>query len=96
MPPRRLKDWFWFTVLPDRDVSVDERARHPQRREDQARRRLREETQVLGQPRGPDTTLRMAPQDVCRVVALAGFALTAVVDVGPYHYGAVFRRAESI
>ena len=59
-------------------------------------RRPREETPVLDQPRGPDAVLRMAPEDVCRVVEPAGFALSAVVDVGPYHYGAVFRRAESI
>ena len=59
-------------------------------------RRPREETPVLDQPRGPDTVLRMAPEDVCRVVEPAGFELSAVFDVGPYHYGAVFRRAESI
>jgi SAM-dependent methyltransferase len=59
-------------------------------------RRPREETLVLGQPRGPDTVLRMAPTDVCRVVEPAGFTLSVVVDVGPYHYGAVFRRSESI
>lgn len=59
-------------------------------------RRPREETQVLGQPRGPDTPLRMEPEDVRRVVEPAGFALSGIVDVGPYHYGAVFRKTESV
>lgn len=55
-------------------------------------RRPREETQVLGQPRGPDTALRMQPEEVCKVVEPAGFALQVIVDVGPYHYGAVFQK----
>ncbi len=55
-------------------------------------RRPREETTVLGQPRGPDTGLRMEPEDVQKVVEPAGFTLERVVDVGPYHYGAIFRK----
>ena len=53
-------------------------------------RRPREETTVLDQPRGPDTDLRMGPEDVQNIVESAGFELTEVVDVGPYHYGAIF------
>jgi len=45
---------------------------------------------VLDQPRGPDTELRMQPEDVQQVVEPAGFRLEKVVDVGPYHYGVVF------
>ena len=56
--------------------------------------RPREETRVLGQARGPDTELRMKPEDVQTVVEPAGFRLERVVDVGPYHYGAVFKKAE--
>ena len=56
-------------------------------------RRPREETTVLDQPRGPDTQLRMAPEDVRQVVEPAGFMLEKVVDVGPYHYGAVFVKS---
>ena len=52
-------------------------------------RRPREET-LLDQPRDPDTELRMEPEDVQQVVEPAGFTLEKVVDVGPYHYGAVF------
>jgi predicted methyltransferase len=55
-------------------------------------RQPREETTVLHQPRGPDTELRMEPEDVQQVVEPAGFKLEKVVDVGPYHYGAVFRK----
>jgi predicted methyltransferase len=56
-------------------------------------RRPREETRVLDQPRGPDTGLRMEPKDVRQVVEPAGFKLEKVVDVGPYHYGAVFLKS---
>ena len=56
-------------------------------------RRPREETPVLDQPRGPDTELRMEPDDVREVVEPAGFTLEKVVDVGPYHYGAVFIKS---
>jgi len=56
-------------------------------------RRPREETTVLDQPRGPDTELRMEPENVRAVVEPAGFVLEKVVDVGPYHYGAVFVKA---
>ncbi len=55
-------------------------------------RRPREETTVLEQPRGPDTELRMEPEDVQQVVEPARFKLEKVVDVGPYHYGAVFLK----
>jgi len=54
--------------------------------------RPREETPVLGQPRGPDATLRMSPGAVAAEVEPAGFQLAAIADVGPYHYGAVFTR----
>ena len=55
-------------------------------------RRPRDETRILDQPRGPDAALRMEPEDVRRVVEPAGFRLETVVDVGPYHYGAVFLK----
>lgn len=53
----------------------------------------REKTVVLGQPRGPATELRMAPKQVRAVVEPAGFDLERVVELPPYHYGALFRRA---
>lgn len=53
--------------------------------------RPREETPVLGQPRGPKTGMRMTPEQTRAVVEPAGFTLDEIVDLPPYHYGAVFR-----
>lgn len=50
----------------------------------------REETTVLGQARGPRTDMRMSPEAVQAVVEPAGFQLESVVELQPYHYGAVF------
>jgi SAM-dependent methyltransferase len=50
----------------------------------------REETTVLGKPRGPRETLRFSPEQVLSWIGPAGFELRAVEEVGPYHYGAVF------
>lgn len=55
-------------------------------------RRPREETIVLGQPRGPKTEMRMTPDDVAAVVKLAGLVLAGVIELPPYHYGAVFQK----
>jgi ubiquinone/menaquinone biosynthesis C-methylase UbiE len=55
-------------------------------------RRPREETAVLGQPRGPKTEMRMEVRDVMAAVAPAGLVLNRTVELPPYHYGAVFRR----
>jgi len=52
----------------------------------------REATTVLGEPRGPATELRMTPAGTIEAVEPAGFALSKLVEVSPYHYGAVFRR----
>jgi len=57
--------------------------------------RPREDTTVLGKPRGPLTALRMSPEAAVATVEPAGFKLHKLVDVSPYHYGAVFRRASS-
>ena len=55
-------------------------------------RRPREETTVLGQPRGPKTEMRMEPADIAAVVEPAGLVLNRTVELPPYHYGVVFRR----
>lgn len=55
--------------------------------------RPREETVVLGVPRGPKTEMRQSPEETRRVVEPAGFRLETVVELPPYHYGAVFRLA---
>lgn len=56
--------------------------------------RPREETTVLGQPRGPASELRMTPEATIAAVAPSGFTLATLVEVSPYHYGAVFRRRQ--
>jgi SAM-dependent methyltransferase len=52
----------------------------------------REQTPVLGQPRGPATALRLSPDQTRAAVEPAGFGLANLVDFPPYHYGAIFSR----
>lgn len=52
----------------------------------------REQTTVLDQPRGPRTELRMSPEDVQKVVELAGFVIEQCVELPPFHYGAIFKK----
>jgi protein-L-isoaspartate O-methyltransferase len=54
--------------------------------------RPREETRVLGEPRGPKTELRMSAGDTVRDGEAGGLSLVHVVELPPYHYGAVFQR----
>ena len=53
----------------------------------------REQTTVLGKPRGPKTDMRMEPSEVAATVEPAGFTLANVAELPPYHYGAIFRRS---
>ncbi|MGH8199530.1 MAG: class I SAM-dependent methyltransferase [Steroidobacteraceae bacterium] len=55
-------------------------------------RRQREETTVLGKPRGPRTEMRMAPEELRAVIEPAGLGLKLVIELPPYHYGAIFER----
>jgi SAM-dependent methyltransferase len=55
--------------------------------------RPREETMILGEPRGPRTELRMPPSETIGSVEPAGLSLLQVVDVPPYHYAAIFERS---
>jgi ubiquinone/menaquinone biosynthesis C-methylase UbiE len=54
----------------------------------------REETVILGEPRGPATELRMAPEQTIASVAPSGLTLRNLTKVSPYHYGAVFERVK--
>jgi len=56
--------------------------------------RPREETTVLGEPRGPKTELRLSPEQTIKAVEPGGLKRAQVVDVSPYHYGVVFERSE--
>ncbi|MEP6565110.1 MAG: class I SAM-dependent methyltransferase [Mesorhizobium sp.] len=55
-------------------------------------RRPREETVILGEPRGPRTELRLSPQQTIEAVEASGLRLMRVVEIPPYHYGAVFEQ----
>ena len=57
--------------------------------------RPREETTILGEQRGPRTELRMSPDQTARAVEASGLKLARIVEVPPYHYGAVFERSAS-
>jgi SAM-dependent methyltransferase len=52
--------------------------------------RPREDTKVLGEPRGPKTELRLSPEQTIEDVEAGGLKLAHLVDVPPYHYAAVF------
>lgn len=54
--------------------------------------RPREQTTVLGQPRGPVTDLRMTPEQTIAAVEPGGLTFVRSAEVSPYHYGAVFER----
>ncbi len=55
--------------------------------------RPREETTILGEPRGPLSELRIAPDTTVAAVEPAGFRLVRIVELPPYHYGAIFEKA---
>lgn len=56
-------------------------------------KRPREETTILGEPRGPKTELRMSPDETIKSAQGSGLKLVKVVEVPPYHYGALFQQA---
>jgi SAM-dependent methyltransferase len=55
--------------------------------------RPREETTILGEPRGPLTELRITPQATVAAVEPAGFRIERIVELPPYHYGAIFEKS---
>jgi len=57
--------------------------------------RLREETVVFGEPRGPSTELRMSPDQTIASVEMGGLKFVQTVEVPQYHYGVTFERAAS-
>jgi len=54
--------------------------------------RPRDETIVLGEPRGPATELRMTPEQTIRGIEPGGLRFRDQVEVSPFHYGAIFER----
>jgi SAM-dependent methyltransferase len=54
--------------------------------------RPREDTVILGKPRGPRTELRMSPEQTIAAVEASGLKLERILEVPPYHYAAIFRN----
>jgi SAM-dependent methyltransferase len=52
--------------------------------------RPREQTTVLGEPRGPETALRIGPQAVEDALKQTVLRPVRTVDIPPYHYASVF------
>ena len=55
--------------------------------------RPREETIVLGEPRGPRTELRMSPDQTIKAAEVDGLKFSKLVDVPPYHYAIILERS---
>lgn len=53
----------------------------------------REQTTILGEPRGPKTELRMSPEETIKSLKGSGLKCSKVLEVPPYHYGVVFQRS---
>lgn len=53
--------------------------------------RPREETQILEEPRGPKTQLRLSSEQTVQSIQAAGLSLVAIIEIPPYYYGAVFK-----
>jgi hypothetical protein len=52
--------------------------------------RPREETTILGEPRGPKTELRLSPKATIAAVEESGLKRARLVEIPPYHYAAIF------
>jgi len=57
--------------------------------------RPREQTKILGEPRGPRTELRLSPDQTIASVETGGLKLDRLVELPPYHYGVIFERRPS-
>lgn len=55
--------------------------------------RPREVTTILGEPRGPKTELRLTPEKTIEAVKVDGLKFLTLVEIPPYHYGAIFERS---
>ena len=54
--------------------------------------RAREETIVLGEPRGPRTKLRMSPEQTIKAAEIEGLTFRELIDLPPYHYAVLLER----
>jgi SAM-dependent methyltransferase len=54
--------------------------------------RPREETAVLGEPRGPRTDLRLSPQQTIDAAKVEGLKVETSIEVPPFHYAVILQR----
>ena len=47
---------------------------------------------MKGLPRGPSSELRLSPEQTVKSVEGGGLKKKAIVDIPPYHYGAIFEK----
>lgn len=52
----------------------------------------RRQTRVLNEPRGPATEMRLSPEQTRAIIEPTGFELERIVELPPYHYGAIFTK----
>lgn len=55
----------------------------------------REETTVLGEPRGPATALRIGPEVVELAVRQSQLRSVRTVEIPPYHYASIFQKGSA-
>jgi ubiquinone/menaquinone biosynthesis C-methylase UbiE len=48
---------------------------------------------ILGEPRGPKTELRLTPEKTIEAVKIDGLKFSMLIEIPPYHYGAIFERS---
>ncbi len=56
----------------------------------------REETPVLGKPRGPRADLRLSPEATAEIVRSAALEPHCLVPLPPYHYGLALRKPSAL
>ena len=54
--------------------------------------RRREETTILGEPRGPKSELRMSPEQTIASIEAGGLIFAGLVELPPYHYAVIMER----
>jgi SAM-dependent methyltransferase len=52
----------------------------------------REDTIVREQPSGPRSELRLSPEQTVEAIESGGLRSKTIVDLPPYHYGAIFEK----
>jgi SAM-dependent methyltransferase len=57
--------------------------------------RPREETVILGEPRGPKIEIRLSPEQTVEAVEASGLKFARTIEIAPYHYAVVFEQPQA-